>query len=326
MNKPKNQFPLKIILSYLVIGTLAVVVSYFLYTEYKTYMDSNVGPETEKIIETGTLINEVYETDSFSRRALLTKTQVDFDDYLKKTDSLYKKIDELKALIPNDLQKQQLDSVKLLLKEKTNNIEQLRLLKLTSERDTSLDDILREFKKFDRTIGRVNVEDLVKSSYRKNMSSKERRIYQSYADYINETSGFGSNNVKSMTIDSLLAISRYIVLEAKKENSITRKALREKENELLQNELNISFRLRKIITNFDAEINSNNFLEAQKRRMSEARTKKILKIAGIVGLAVVLIFSYIITTDFFKTEKFKRRLQEEKQYSEDLLKDRKSVV
>ena len=116
MSKPKNQFPLKIILSYLVIGALAVVVSYFLYNEYKTYIGETQVGETEKIIE----------TDSFSRIALLTKSQIDFDTYVQKLDSINHKIDGLKELILNPDQKQLLDSVKILLAQKSTNIEELR--------------------------------------------------------------------------------------------------------------------------------------------------------------------------------------------------------
>ena len=326
MNKPKNRFPLKIIVSYLVLGALAVVVSYFLYTEYRTYIAASRNqPETEKIIETGTLINEVYETDSFSRIALLTQKQEDFDQYLEKSHALYQKIDTLKSIIPDSSQKVQLDSVKALIERKIQNIEQLRVLKLTSEQDTSLDDILREFKKFDRKIGRLNIEDIIKKPGK--LTYAERKAWAKWADYFTETNvGFDTTQVNSITIDSLVKISRYIVLEAKRENSITRVALKEKENELLQNELDISYRLRKMISDFDAEVNRNWHIENQKRQASEAKTKNVLRTAGILGLCVIALFSYLIITDFFKAERLKRKLQREKQYSEEVLKTRDQLM
>ncbi|GAB5398726.1 MAG: ATP-binding protein [Aureisphaera sp.] len=326
MNKPKTRFPLKIIVSYLVLGALAVVVSYFLYTEYQTYIAaSRDQPETEKIIETGTLINEVYETDSFSRIALLTQKQGDFDQYLKKSDALYQKIDTLKSLIADSSQKVQLDSIKVLLQRKIQNIEQLRVLKLTSEQDTSLDDILREFKKIDRKTGRLYIEDIIKNPNK--LSYAERKAWAKWADYFTETNvGFDTIQVNSITIDSLVKISRYIVLEAKRENSITRKALKEKENELLQNELDISYRLREMISDFDAEVNRNRYVEDQQRMASQAKTGKVLRIAAVLGLAVIGLFSYLILMDFFRAERLKRKLQTEKQYSEEVLKTRDQLM
>ncbi|MBX2827202.1 MAG: response regulator [Flavobacteriaceae bacterium] len=326
MNKPKTRFPLKIIVSYLVLGALAVVVSYFLYTEYQTYIAaSRTKPETEKLIETGTLINEVYETDSFSRIALLTQKQEDFDQYLQRSDALHDKINTLKAIIEDEDQLDQLDSVKVLLQRKVQNIEQLRVLKLTSEQDTSLDDILREFKKFDRKTGRLNIEDIIKKPGK--LSYAERKAWAKWADYFTETNvGIDTAQVNSITIDSLVKISRYIVLEAKRENSRTRNALKEKENELLQNELDISARLREMISDFDAQVSRNRFVEDQERVASEAKTKKVLRIAGILGLCVIGLFSYLILTDFFKTERLKRKLEREKQYSDEVLKTRDQLM
>lgn len=325
MDKPKNQFPLKIILSYVVISALAVVVSYFLYAEYKTYVDDGGDQETEKIIETGTLINDVYETDSFSRIALLTKSQDDFNAYLTKSDSLNQKIDELKELIPNEKQREKLDSVKILLEEKRSNIEQLRLLKLTSEKNTTLDDILREFRKFDAKTGRLYFEDIVREQYRSDRLFN--KVMRDWTEYWTESNlKLDTITVTGGTVDSLVAISRFIVLEAKKEDSATREALQEQEKELLDNELSVSSQLREMITDFDSEVKKNNRLEALKRLASEKRTKNVLRISGMAGVVVMLLFSYIIVTDFFKAEKFKKGLQFEKKFSENLLKSREQLM
>src|SRR5690606_27613636 len=113
-----------------------------------------------KFMETGTLINLLYETDGFSRLALLTENDTDFEEYMAKTDSLFRKIEEIKQLTTNDFQLKQLDSVKSLLQEKNRNIEQLRILRLTNQKDTSLDDILKEVRKLEASIGLNSVETL----------------------------------------------------------------------------------------------------------------------------------------------------------------------
>ena len=88
MNQPTRRFPIKIILSYLVLGAMAVVASYFLYQKYTAYLENNPqDPEDKKIIETGALINLLYQTDSFSRIALLTQKEEDFNTYSIKADS-----------------------------------------------------------------------------------------------------------------------------------------------------------------------------------------------------------------------------------------------
>ncbi|MDN3722830.1 ATP-binding protein [Aequorivita sp. SDUM287046] len=325
MATSKNKFTLKIILSYLVLGALAVLVGIFLYTEFKKYTaEKNETNGEKKFVETGTLINLVYETDGFSRLALLTESDADFEKYMTKTDSLFRKIEDIKRLTTNDFQVKQLDSVKTLLEEKNRNIEQLRILRLTNQKDTSLDDIMKEVRKLEASIGLNSVESMVRNPA--NLSKRDRRIWEAYADYLNSSWLRDTSTVKSQTVDSMLTASRYIVAEAKKENSRIRESLMQKENELIRNDLNISERLREIIASFDREITKNNNLEKQQRADSIARTSEILKFAGILGGIVVLLFSYFILSDFFKAERYKKNLEESKNYAESLLKSREQLI
>ena len=301
------------------------MVGAFLYSEFKNFTAESTETKGEKkFIETGTLINLVYETDGFSRLALLTESDEDFEKYMAKTDSLFKKIEEIKSLTNNDFQLKQLDSVKSLLKDKNRNIEQLRILRLTNKKDTSLDDIMKEVRKLESSIGLYSVESLIRNPSK--LSNRERRVYEAYADYLNRDATRDTSTVKSKTVDSMLIASRYIVAEAKKENSRIRESLIQKENELIRNDLNISERLREIIASFDLEIAKNNNLEKQQRAESMERTKEILKFAGILGGIVVLLFSYFILSDFFRAERFKKNLEESKNYAESLLKSREQLI
>src|SRR5690554_763168 len=156
MATSKNKFTFKIILSYLVLGALSVLVGVFLYSEFQKSTSDKVDNIGEKkFIETGTLINLVYEADGFARLALLTEIDSDFEKYMLKTDSLFLKIKEIKSLSTNDFQLKQLDSVKSLLIEKNQNIEQLRILTLTNKKDTSLDEIMEEVQKLEASIGLI---------------------------------------------------------------------------------------------------------------------------------------------------------------------------
>ena len=325
MATSKNKFTLKIILGYLVLGTLAVVVGWFLFSEIKNYSrqaEQNSGEK--KFIETGTLINLVYKTDGFSRLALLTESDSDFDNYMAKNDSLFDKIEEIKNLTTNQFQRRQLDSVKALLEEKNRNIEQLRILRLTNQKETTLDDIMKEVGKLEASVGLNSVEGMVRDPSK--LSARERRIWQSYADYLNSDAKRDTSMIKTKKVDSMLIASRYIVSEAKKENSRIRKSLMQKENELILNDLNISERLREIIASFDAEITRNNTLDAERRATSIGRTEEILKFAAFLGGVVILLFSYFILSDFFRAERFKQNLEESKSYAENLLKSREQLI
>ena len=325
MATSKNKFTLKILLSYLVLSALSVMVGAFLFSEFEKLTSENISNLGEKkFIETGTLINLVYEADGFSRLALLTENDQDFEKYMLKTDTLFLKIKEIKSLLNNEFQVTQLDSIKSILLEKNQNIEQLRILRLTNQKDTSLDEILKEVQKLETSIGLISVETLFKNPGK--LSKKERKVWQSYADYLNSNFHRDTSTVKSKTVDSMLTASRYIVSEAKKENSRIRESLRQKENELIRNDLNISEKLRQIIASFDAEITRNNHLDVMNRTASIQQTGQVLKFTGVLGAAIMLIFSYVILSDYFKAERFKKNLEESKNYAEFLLKSREQLI
>lgn len=306
-------------------GALVVAVGFFLYAEFKGYLGiTSEISEDKKYIETGTLVNLVYETDGLSKLALLTLKNEDYARYQSKSDSLYQKIGSIKELISNERQKAQLDSINSLFTEKNSNIEQLRMLKINNQYDSSLDDILREFKKLDTTMGKLVLENYVNNPAV--LSKRERRYWQVYIDYLNSTITRDNPEVKKTLVDSMLVATRYIVREAKRQNSKARIALAEKENELIRNDLNISRQLRGIISTFDAEVNKNYIQDNALKEAAVKRTRDILKIAAGIGFIVLLLFTYIILTDFFKAERFRRNLKQEKKYSEDLLKSREQLI
>ncbi|EAP87391.1 hybrid sensor histidine kinase/response regulator [Croceibacter atlanticus] len=325
MDKTKNRFTFKIILSYVTLGVLALVVGFFLYSEFKFLLKTNTTTtEDEKFIETGTLINQVYETDGFSRLALLTGEESDFELYQQKADSLFNKIEEIKTLTDIQFQKQQLDYVKELLLQKTKNIEQLRILKLTNSKDSSFDDIAEEFNKLESSMGKLTVETFINNP--NDLTERERRIWSNYVEYLNQSEERDTATVKTKVVDSMITATRFILAEAKRENSKSREALQQKENELIRNDLNISAQLRQIITAFDAEIARKNQIQATKKSASVDRTSTILKYSGVLGIFIILLFTYIILNDFFKAERFKISLKKSKDYSEELLKSREQLI
>src|SRR5690554_6437677 len=101
MKKSHSRFPFKIIISYIVISFLAVAVAYFLFMEFRMLTKAGDQENQMRFVDAGSLINHVYEVDSYSRIALLTYSDLDYEHYKGKVDSLYKQIDRLILLTQN---------------------------------------------------------------------------------------------------------------------------------------------------------------------------------------------------------------------------------
>lgn len=318
-----RRFPLKIILSYLVLAALAGVVSIILYTELRNYLGATSEFDEKKAVETGSLINLVYETDSFSRLALLSDNEEDFEQYQQILDSLYQAIANFKKITPQEEQVDQLDSIKSLLILKNKNIVQLRELILKSNDDTSFDDILREFQNLEDNMGKLTPENTLNRNRR---SREERETYNNIIKMLNQFKGTDTMKVPAKMIDSTLAATRYIVAEAKYLKNKNREELQEKESELIANDLIISKNLRELISAFEAEITENYVSEKTSQQRSVNKASSVLKIAGVVGILVVLLFSYIIISDFFKAEKLRKKLRLAKEETDAVLKSREQLI
>ena len=323
MKKSHTKFPFKIILSYIAISFLAASVVYFLFTEFRSLTKTNEQENQMRFIEAGTLINHVYEVDSYSRIALLTFSDSDYELYKVKADSLFEQIEELKQQTQNEQQQLQLDSIKTLIKGKDNTIEQLRFLKTTYSKDTSLDDILEEFKKLENSMGKITLDNFVNDPSR--LSAEERANYMAYINFLNATIDT-DEQISTDIVQSTLEATRYIVSETKRVNSRTRKQLEEKENELINTELNLSSQLRNLIIAFDAEATKLQLENEEKKEASYKRTLRTLSISGFIGLTLIIFFIYLTVTDFFKAERFKKSLQVAKSYSDSLVKSREQLL
>jgi signal transduction histidine kinase/DNA-binding NarL/FixJ family response regulator len=325
MAKTRNRFTAKILFSYVALATLAVIVGIFVYSEYKNYLltaPTDTGELT--LTETGTLINLVYETDGLSRLALLTQEEAHYDRYRQRTRLLYAQLADLRSLTSSPEQKAQLDSVQKLLTRKEKNIEQLRLLKITNRQDSSLDDILDEFSKLESTMGKLTVASFVNNPAQ--LSLRERQVFQSLVDLLNQEALGDTGTVRTKTVDSMLSAARYIVAEAKRENSRARQSLQQKENELIRNDLTLSSQLRDLITAFDKEVSEQAAQRNIARQASVHRTTTVLRIAAIAAVLLIIVFSYFILNDFFKAERYKTSLQQANAYTAQLLKSREQLI
>jgi signal transduction histidine kinase/CheY-like chemotaxis protein len=319
----KNRYPLKIIASYLVLAAIAVVVAVFLFSELRNYLNAVNDTDSKKVVETGSLINLVYETDSYSRLALLSENEEDFMRYQTRVDSLYNRIANFRKSTSKKTQKTQLDSIKKLLASKNENIVALRELSKEINRDNSLDEILKEFANLENNMGRLTMENTLNPKWR---SRKERKSWQNIINILNANKGLDTMKVPAKLIDSTLAATRFIVAEAKYNRTKNRGELKEREAALIANDLIISKKLQELITAFDQEISKNYLREKTSQQRAIAKASSVLKISGIAGLVVILLFSYIIFTDFFRAEKLRKKLRIAKETTENVLKSREQLI
>jgi len=324
--KTKNRFNPKIVFSYLVLGVLALVAGYFIYSEVQIYLaEDTISQNDRKLLRTGSLVTKLYEAESLSKVALQTKTEENFEAYSQKIDSIYSEIDTLKLLTPSVSQKSKLDSVQALLTQKVANNNEFIILSNENNGDNSIKTALKEFDKIEESYGKFSAENLF-SNFNQ-MSPNLQKSLREYAALISKnapTNADGSEN--AAYIDSILEESKVMLEKALRKSAHTKRTLAEKEMQITKNDQELSQQLRGIIAAFEQEIMVNSYTESQAKQAALRRSMRWVGLAAILAFLIVGLFSFLINRDFWKIQTYQEKLEKEKKYSEGLLKSREQLI
>ncbi|MGB5821758.1 MAG: ATP-binding protein [Saonia sp.] len=312
--------------SYLVLGCLALVAGYFILSEIRVFISTETAEENDiKLLKTGSLLTELYEAESLSKLALQTKTKKNFNAYAQKIDSVLIKIDTLKQLTESSHQKSLLDSVQSLLREKVNNGNELRNLKVKNASSSSIDDALKELNRMEASFGKLTIKNFNKNPEK--LAPYQRKVLEDWVAYLNENIPDNRSDISnSKKIDSILAASKSILDKAKQNDTRTQRSLARKEMQLNRNDLELSQQLRGIISAFEREVMVNTYNDNLKKQSALRRSIRLAGFAALMGFIIVGVFTFLITRDFWRAQTYRQKLEKEKKYSESLLKSREQLI
>lgn len=324
--KSKNRFTAKIMLSYLVLLTLALTSGYFIYVEIQNYMAIDSTEETDtKLLKTGALVTELYKAESLSKLALNSNADNNFLTYAQKIDSIKTSIDSLKLLTQGEHQRGLLDSLQVLLSQKVANNDALRKLKKRKINDNSLDQALKEFDKIKESFGKFSAENMY-ADFDK-LSPSAQKILTQYANVLSENAPKNKDGTADAAyVDSILSASKISLEQAKLKDYRSQRSLAQKELEVNRNDLELSRQLQNIIAAFEQEIMVNTYEDNQQRQFAMRRSMRLAGITALLGFIIVGIFTFLINRDFWKIQVYRQKLEKEKKFSESLLKSREQLI
>jgi len=325
MNTSKKKFRAKIITSYLVLGILALIAGLFILSEIKTYLFSeNSLKKDTKLIKTSSLLTQLYKAESLSKMALQSKTIEKINVYTIKIDSIFLEIDSLKSITNNSYQKSLLDSVQILLAEKVKNSSSLWDLKRKKKANSSIDAALKEFNKMEVSFGRLTIQNFEK--YPEKLSPYKLKILKNWVAYLNKNIPEESKETNTKKIDSIITFSKSLLSKIKEKDVKAQRSLLQKEMALSYNDLALSQQLQHIISALEQELNIHASTNASKKKAALKKSIRLAGLAAILGFFTVVIFTFLITKDFWNSQLYRLKLEKEKKYSESLLKSREQLI
>lgn len=324
--KSKNRFTIKIVAGYLLLGMIVLLAGFFIYSEFNNYSNTQ-SKETRniKLLKTNALLTELYEAENLSKLALQNRKRKNLNAYAKKVDSILNTIDDLKLLVKDASQVHKLDTVQILLQQKVYNNAELRKLKVKNENSAPIDSILEVFKKMEADLGRITPETFVPNFQQ--LPIKTQNSIREYVSILNKNiPKNGSEKTKARELDSILTLSKSMLVDAKLENEKLDRSMVAKELQIYKSDFQLSQKLRSIITVFEQELINGIHSENLNKQTLLKRSAQFAWVAAILGLILVGFFTFLIVNDYWKGQLYREQLEKEKKFSESLLKSREQLI
>ena len=324
--KSNNKFTLKIVTSYLLLAFLAAGFGYFIFTEIKSYVSTEIASDNDKkLLKTNALLTKIYEAESLAKLALQSNLNLNFAAYAQKIELIKTDIDSLKFLTQSDSQKVLLDSLQALLNRKVANNNELRALKTKNLSDNSIDRALKEFEKIEESFGKFSAENLFDNF--NDLSPKVQQSLREYASLIsNNVPKNNDGSTNAVYVDSILRLSKARLRRAKLNESNSLRSLAQKEIEVSRNDLELSRQLQNIISAIEKEVIATAYTNNLNKEAALKKTIRVAGLAALIGFFIVAIFSFLITRDYWKVQTYRTKLEKEKKFSESLLRSREQLI
>ncbi|KQB43475.1 Two-component system sensor histidine kinase [Flavobacterium daejeonense] len=327
MGNKNSNIPLKVFISYIILVSLVASVGWVLYKENQDYskIENKIAFEKNKVLKVSQLFSNVYKTESLARKTIQSNSETDYKNYIQETNSLQNRIGSLKQILSSEYQIKLLDSVMILLTEKTQNIKYLKAIKNKTSDEASVNEAIKELTQLEFSLSKLKLEDFTKNPEK--LSSYQRKVLQNYIDYLNQNiPDDNSNTLTKKETDSILAASKRLLSKVKLETEKKKESLNIQESKLLTNELLISDQLRKVLRVIEQEILTSSTKNNTEKEKSLKKINQIITYAAILGLLLTLFFSILIASDFSKTQLYKKQLEIANFKTQNLLKNREQLI
>ncbi|WP_237274532.1 hybrid sensor histidine kinase/response regulator [Tenacibaculum ovolyticum] len=327
MKSSKQKIAFKVLIGYVILAVLATISGVLLLSEIKTFtkLQRQGVLDGKKIIRTGSLIAKVYENENLGRAAIQLNSTKRFKEYVYENKQLLLKIDSLNFIVNNGSQKFILDSIKLVLTKKRKNITGLKKLKKQNNSEESINQALDKLGSINLLLGGGSFKKIVKNS--SFLDETTLKDLEEYLQVMNkQDTNAKVNKVDQKQIDSLVFISKNILKKAQKETNRKRRSLRVKERALIKNDLIISRKLREMLNVLenDVIIYTNNIYKQREETLN--RSRNIILFAAAIGFIIILLFSFIILDDFWKSQHYRNELEQASARASSLLKSREQLM
>jgi len=318
MKNTKRSITLKVLTGYLLIGLLIFFAIWFIYPQIKTfiYPPKKEQATNQKLTYTSTALSYLYEAETIGRTAMATGSQNQFGQYEILVDSINIQLDSLQAITETREQNEQLDSIKMLLSNKTSNIRSMVRLRDEQYSRNYYDEALSELIKED-----IYFEDYANDPRLDSVDAYTKKVIVDMMEYIRKDNADKDQNMASMAQTVRRTLAKIETRKKELELNIINR-----ENTLLANDRDINLKIRNLLSALERE----GTLTAREREaLLNTRIEEIsqtLKIIGGISIILALGFVIMIFKDASRSQQYSRELEKSNAVAQSLLKSREQLM
>ncbi|TDN95562.1 hypothetical protein DET49_101160 [Salegentibacter sp. 24] len=320
MQNPKRSITYKVIGGYLLIAALAAIAVWFVWKQVVAFsqISENNDNNNEQLFRLSDITTGLYETENLSRQLIQTGNEADMVKYQNQIDSIQLDIQTLKTGYADRSMKKELDSIAELLSEKSTNLLELYELREQQRNQNYYSQVLDELKKIDPSFGDYNYRQRFS-----NLEPHQRRLLIQWLEYSRKDN---AEKLSNRTADSLIGSVRNVLSELEIASRRFQNTVDKKEQEFLENDMIINQQLRRLLGKVELEEREASVVRAQISQNMIKESAQIFLIAGIVSFLIILLSLIFIIKDITRSQKYRRQLEEAKDFAETLLKRREQFM
>lgn len=332
---------LKLIAGYVIILLLSLFAIGFIYRQTMSLTrKGDIEQITQrKLFITSNTLAKLYEAEAISFAFTQTDSKKNFNAYMAIMEDIRRNIDTLKQLSTQKTQVLRLDTINGLLAQRMENLKQLIYIKRYSIPEDFYTKAITEIESLrDSSIHETNIITKIvttqDSSYVKTerpgffkrlfTKEKEDSVLQVktnqhlLVDTI-QTSSFPST-------DSIINSLRNAWIEVQQQKKEIAEKIYRGELAVIQTGQNITERIKYILNDLENEEINNTLEKLQQQQTVSHQITKTISWIAIIACILVILFVFLILNDISQSQRYRKKLEEAKLYTEKLLHNREKMM
>ena len=319
MAKKRSSLTFTVFAGYLLLAALMGLAVWFIYNQVIDYtrMAERSTTGNQKLLLVGDAATKLYEAESLSRQLIQTGNLEGLETYTAKIDSIKATLASLQNFRTDSSLDREIDSINLLLSQKTTNLEELLALRARGETESYYARVLNELQRVDE-----NFETKDYDQRFKDLQPHQRQLLIKLLNYADEE----NPRPPGITVDSLVNSVKTVLGQLETQERRYRNALKKQEDQLLANEIQLNNRLRGLLSTLESEERMASMDQVEAWQETVEQTSRIIIFLGAASLLVILTFVFLVTQDVIKSQQYRMQLEKAKNYAESLLKSREQFM